>query len=225
MDKINITLVMVLMELLNDMLQNNDKVAFQNLLTSNLYSFELFNIANYFCKKDNSDFCNIFLEALKKMIPNKIFHGLCPFTLNEKSLQCVIDHKFDVECYSKLFIIACERSNIKILEMLLNCGADINYNDSNAFVSVCTSGDVHICEFLLDNGLTIDYNNPNIVNGFKIIIKNQNLCIIEFLSNYGFDFSFLNDCSESKNTDAQNVTDILMAHGVNFSNIINLLCD
>ncbi|BCS82506.1 putative ankyrin repeat protein [Cotonvirus japonicus] len=213
------------MRFLDEIFQNNDVITFQNLFMSELQDADICNIACFCCDNDNPDLHNIFLDALKKMHPDVIPRGLnpCLSKVNHKLLQCIIDHEFDHDQYSKLFLRACLYLDIKSLELLLNCGVDINYENSSAFFNVCMSGNVHVCKFLLDNGLTIDYNNPNIINGFKVVIINRDLDLTEFLSNYGFDFSFFNNLNELKDTRDQKFIDILMTHGVEIINIIGLL--
>ncbi|ANB51082.1 hypothetical protein [Powai lake megavirus] len=183
---------------LDNIFRNNNKYAFRKLVKSNIYDNDMTNIINYCAEHNNLDFFDILFDELKNMSQNiSYFHVLkiCLRTSNDMLSQYVINQELDTNIYSRLFVEMCwdyDAEHIKSLTLLLNHGADINYNNGHAFLNTCKSGHLNVCRFLLDHGLIIDYTNPNIVTGVEIIIKRQNLNIIKLLLEYGFNFSFLN---------------------------------
>ncbi|AZL89653.1 ankyrin repeat protein [Megavirus baoshan] len=216
-------------ELLDDIFKNNDKTTFRNLLKSELYDYDITNIVNYCSKYNNlnlcDDLCDILFDELENMNPNLSFHALniCLSTSNNNLIERVIDQKLNHEQYSKLFVNVCWGATCETLALLLNYGADINYDNGYAFVRACASGCEDICKFLLDNGLIIDYNNPNIIKGIEIVMKQRNMKIIILLLQYGFDFSILNNTKCVSNKNDTDIVNILIEHNVEIINIVKLL--
>ncbi|AEQ33209.1 hypothetical protein CE11_01109 [Megavirus courdo11] len=215
-------------ELLDNIFRNNDKYAFRKLLKSKIYDNDMTYIINYCAEHNNLDFFDILFDELKNMSQNMSFHilNICLRTSNDVLSQYVINQELDTKIYSKLFVEICwdyDIEHIKSLTLLLNHGADINYNNGHAFLNACNSGYSNVCRFLLDHGLIIDYDNPNIIAGIKIIIKRRNLNIIKLLLEYGFNFSFLNKKSDLCNKNDTDIINILIDQNIDIVNIVKLM--
>ncbi|AGC01559.1 ankyrin repeat protein [Acanthamoeba polyphaga moumouvirus] len=215
-------------ELLDNIFKNNDNCAFRKLLKSKLRDNDMTNIIYHCAKYNNLDFFDILFDELKNMNENMSFHilNVCLRTSNYILSQYVINQQFDTKIYSKLFVELChdyDAEHIESLKLLLNNGADINYNNGYVFINACKSGHLNVFKFLLDHDLIIDYNNPNIVTGIETIIKRRNFKIIKLLLKYGFDFSFLNKNRKISNKNDIDIINILIDHNIDVVNIINLM--
>ncbi|AGF85749.1 repeat protein [Moumouvirus goulette] len=240
-------------EFLDDIFINNDTDKFYDIITKN-NKYDLCNIFIWCTKYQNSNFDKILFNAIddKLIIIDDYILENCIKISYYKLVEFIIEQKFDIEKYSKLFIWSCYYNNIEfvrllldhnvdvnycnsisllsiyypqsieILKLLLDHNLDVNYDNCILFVKVCESGSVEVLKLLLDNGLRLDYNNPNIETGIKNIIKKRKVEMINFLVNYGFDFYFLNNIVHDNKNDKE-IINILQAQGINISKIYDLL--
>lgn len=109
-------------------------------------------------------------------------------TIIEKAIQCnmveiikiAIDEKIFI--HNKYLVLACTINAYDIVKLLLDNGADVNYQNNQALYECCSEGYYDICQLLLDHG-------ADITSGRSLVVacKYGNVDIVQLLLSRGFD--------------------------------------
>lgn len=108
---------------------------------------------------------------------------------NLEVLKNLIDKNvLDKKMYSYALVRACINNKTDIIEFLLENGADINYNRSEAFRYVLTSGNSKLVEYLIDKGANLLYGEKYFTNSIFL-----NMDIVFILLKKGVNCRFISN--------------------------------
>uniref|UniRef100_A0A6G6ABT9 Ankyrin repeat-containing protein n=1 Tax=Borely moumouvirus TaxID=2712067 RepID=A0A6G6ABT9_9VIRU len=118
-------------------------------------------------------------NTIIELLSEQVISYVCGFN-NIQIIQITINN--DVVITDKCFIRACRAGNYQIVKLLIENGANVNYNDDKALYECCFEGHYELCELLLDHG-------ANIKSGKCLVIACQvaDIKIVRLLLRYGFD--------------------------------------
>ncbi|BCS82595.1 putative ankyrin repeat protein [Cotonvirus japonicus] len=148
----------------------------------------------------------------KKIIKQAIKCGIIEI------IKIVIDKKISIP--DKYFVLACQINNYDIVKLLLDYGADVNYQNSQALYECCCEDYYDICQLLLDYG-------TDITSGRCLIAacKYGSLKIVQLLLDHGFDPYY--DNGKAFNTCCKNNNGFFVSYEFNnnYYDICRLLLD
>ncbi|AUV58741.1 ankyrin repeat protein [Bandra megavirus] len=154
-------------DLLQKTITNKDTAAFIEILEK-CGKDDYWSITN-FCRLYDTD------QSMINILINQVESGLIPIS-------------------DYLTLAACNIDNIKLMDLLINSGANINMDNSGnnpgiVLMQACTHGNIKLVEYLLQKGM-----NPNCND--RIFIRaclNQNLNICKLLLDNGFIINYDNN--------------------------------
>ena len=95
---------------------------------------------------------------------------------------------------------ACYYGNLKCVKALVECGADVNFSDSEGwtplFAAVC-GGNIQCVEYLVDNRSIINCYNFYGISPLRVAVLAKNLSIIDYLVKRGADIMAVADDGKS----------------------------
>ncbi|ANB50884.1 putative ankyrin repeat protein [Powai lake megavirus] len=177
-----------------------------------------------------------FIEILEKCGEDDYWSitNYCRLYDNDQSMINIFINRVEsglIPISDKLILSASNINNIKLMDLLVNLGANINMDNSGnnpgiVLIQACTHGNIKLIEFLLQKGI-----NPNCDNG-KALIKaciNKNLDTCKLLLDNGFIINYNDEkmmywiikLIKKKNIDA---IQLLINHGFDFSHL-NKYCE
>ncbi|AGF85690.1 repeat protein [Moumouvirus goulette] len=130
-----------------------------------------------------------FNDFVCKILNNNTYSEITAFeTIIEKAIQngmieiikIAINNK--IFAHNKYLILACQVNAFDIVKLLLDTGADVNYQNNQALYECCSEGYYDICQLLLDYG-------ADITSGESLVVacKYGNVNIVQLLLSRGFD--------------------------------------